>query len=277
MSIGYSVRDYGALPDARIKYAAPVSSSVHVGGAPPVIGNTLLNDWDPAAVTPFTDLSSVATLPDNTSASPLTQATGTKRPILHTTGLNGFPTVQFDGVSHVLQGTGSNTAACTIFMVATQTGSSSTTRGGLLGMFPSITQDFSGAGIVLSVNLSGDTQWSTVVATGGQLTTNDKVMTVSPIGAFGTFALLCLTVPSGSSIGLFVNGTSTGVTDNNSNTTQMLQINMGARQAASVPTAWAPVSVARALVYSGIVSAGDRAIIDTWVQNTWNITVSDYI
>lgn len=245
---------------------------------PPPIANTLLNFWDPAAITGVSDGGTVATLPDRVGGSNLTQATGTKQPIYHATGgPNGTPSITFDGIDDFLGGTGSNVAAVTLFLVVSQLGwNGGGARKGFLSMLTG-SDDYGGAGIAISCDDGNNNDFRFVYFTGGQLATNDKAMRSTTIAAYGTYALLCASIPSGANALLYINGTDSGNTDSNSGATNMAKINMGSRYYGGSPTDFTKAGIAAVLVYSGVLTSGDRAKIDSWVQDTYAITVSDYI
>jgi hypothetical protein len=124
----------------------------------------------------------------------------------------------------------------------------------------------------LSVSPSGaSSSWTGVAESAVNNTPVDTSATFAASIPFGSYALVTVVMDgSGASAGgIYLNDSLVQALTQSAATYQMKSAWLGCRTAAGTPTDFAPLGLARLLVYSGVVSETDRATIHSWVRSRW--------
>ena len=93
----------------------------------------------------------------------------------------------------------------------------------------------------------------------------------------GTYAIACLSIGSNSAPTLHLNGTLEGTgTARAVGSMSFGYLTVGSRFYSGAGQDFAPMRLARLLAYSGTPSTGDRATVNSYMQDQYAITVADY-
>jgi hypothetical protein len=222
-----------------------LGSANKIGGVtfdPSLVPN-LIEDYNPLSLVlnnndPVSSLASVGS-----GAHGITQATGTKQQLFKTNQVNGKPSIEFDGVDDFLASIAfTQNQPFTLFLVFKQITWTSADR-------------FVDMGNPVLRQTTVTPQFQIVIGTG-----------INASLAIGTWGLVT-TVVNGALSTIAVNGavdTSGDITG----TTALNKITLGSR---ADGTQSANVAIARMLIYSGVVSGANQALIKTYLGSYYGL------
>lgn len=207
--------------------------------------------WVADSITGKADGDQVDSWPATVGSNPLAQGSAAKRPLFRPASLNGHAAVQFDGVDDMLSATITSTSQPLTVVMVIRPRNNTAQNQYIYGSSPAL-QMFAHSTAAWALAAGGTTR------TGGSVTLAPTVITVVANGASsalydaGTVAFAADAGPNGLGT-LFQTG----------------QFSTGGR--------YANGDIAEVLIYARALSTAERAAAHSYVQDTYGITVSDYV
>lgn len=219
-----------------------------------------LNAWWKADSLALSNGAAVATWTDSSGgAADATQATGTAQPLFQTAQVNGLPVVRFDGTDdHLVSTASSSLTATTVFAVV---------KPANVANYMTIRGSDIDNGLQFRLDNTGKMQMvaENIALVGTATTTLSTTL----------FQVATISFTSGASYNFYLNGTAdggttTGVSIGASATTSIARNLPGGGESFNG-------DIAEIIVYSSVLSTGDRATVHSYLADKYGITVSDYV
>lgn len=258
--VGDTLADRVYLGDTLVWEPAP-------SGPPGPDSITGLLRWLVADDVAQTDGSNVASWPDRVAGGATTQATSGLQPTLQTAELNGHAVVRFDGTDDWMS-TPSTALTSDLTVIAICKFATATPTRGPVGL------DGSGGRVfIMRYDFPASVPTATLVSYNSTTgTVNDGQAPYTP-----TDWNVITGVRSANASQTFVNGTSAAATTGTAGLVgRSGSFSIAVGRADTFGATYLPGDIAEVLVYNHALDATERAVVHTYIQDTYGITVADY-